>query len=140
MKLADLATGSDWIVWIVFVIFAVLSIVLLSGHGSWFISGYNTASKEERKKYDEKKLCWTMGIGMSIIAIIAGVLGVLPRARKFSFIPAVIMIGVVCVDLSPELDKGAQIGIGAMSIILGGILAIIGSIVEFTKKKKSPLA
>ena len=39
MKLADLATGSDWIVWIVFVIFAVLSIVLLSGHGSWFISG-----------------------------------------------------------------------------------------------------
>mgnify|MGYP006983011482 CR=1 FL=1 len=40
MKLADLATGSDWIVWIVFVIFAVLSIVLLSGHGSWFISGY----------------------------------------------------------------------------------------------------
>ena len=46
MKLSDLATGSDWIVWIVFVIFAVLSIVLLSGHGSWLISGYNTASKE----------------------------------------------------------------------------------------------
>ena len=140
MKLADLATGSDMIVWIVFGIFAVISIILFSGHGSRFISGYNTASKEERKKYDEKKLCWTMGIGMSIIAIIAGVLGVLPRARKFSFIPAVIMIGVVCVDLSPALDKGAQIGIGAMSIILGGILAIIGSIVEFTKKKKSPLA
>ena len=51
MKLADLATGSDWIVWIVFVIFAVLSIVLLSGHGSWFISGYNAASKEEKKKF-----------------------------------------------------------------------------------------
>ena len=34
MKLADLATGSDWIVWIVFAIFAVLSIILLSGHGS----------------------------------------------------------------------------------------------------------
>ena len=65
MKLADLATGSDVIVWIVFVIFAVLSIILLSGHGSWFISGYNTASKEEKEKYDEKKLCRTMGIGMS---------------------------------------------------------------------------
>ena len=70
MKLADLATGSDMIVWIVFVIFAVLSIILLSGHGSWFISGYNTASKEEKEKYDEKKLCRTMGIGMSIIAIL----------------------------------------------------------------------
>ena len=54
MKLADLATGSDRIVWIVFAIFAVLSITLLSGHGSWFISGYNTASKEEKAKYNEK--------------------------------------------------------------------------------------
>ena len=48
MKLADLATGSDVILWIVFGIFAVISIILLSGHGSWFISGYNTASKEEK--------------------------------------------------------------------------------------------
>ena len=55
MKLADLATGPDWIIWIVFVVFAVLSIILLSGHGSWFISGYNMASKEEKEKYDEKK-------------------------------------------------------------------------------------
>ena len=47
MKLADLSSGPDWVVWIVFVIFAVLSIVLISGHGSWVISGYNTASKAE---------------------------------------------------------------------------------------------
>ena len=70
MKLADLATGPDWIIWTVFVVFAVLSIILLSGHGSWFISGYNMASKEEKEKYDEKKLCRTTGIGMSIIAIL----------------------------------------------------------------------
>ena len=61
MKLADLATGSDWIVWIVFAIFAVLSIILLSGHGSWFISGYNTASKEEKEKYDEKEVMQNNG-------------------------------------------------------------------------------
>ena len=54
MKLADLATGPDWIIWTVFVVFAVLSIILLSGHGSWFISGYNMAFKEEKEKYDEK--------------------------------------------------------------------------------------
>ena len=70
MKLVDLASGPDWIVWIVFVIFAVFSIILLSGHGSWFISGYNTASKEEKEKYDEKKLCRTIGIGMSIICLL----------------------------------------------------------------------
>ena len=47
MKLADLSTGPDWVVYVGFIIFAVLSIVLISGHGSWLISGYNTASKEE---------------------------------------------------------------------------------------------
>ena len=88
MKLADLATGSDWIVWIVFVIFAVLSIVLLSGHGSWFISGYNTASKEEKKKYDEKKLCRTMGVGMSIIAILALIMGLLENILILAIVPA----------------------------------------------------
>lgn len=66
MKLADLATGSDWIVWIVFAIFAVLSIILLSGHGSWFISGYNTASNEEKEKYDEKKLCVNFNLVQSM--------------------------------------------------------------------------
>ena len=95
MKLADLATGSDWIVWIVFVIFAVLSIVLLSGHGSWFISGYNTASKEE--KYDEKKLCRTMGVGMSIIAILALIMGLLENILPAFFV--YIALGIIVVDV-----------------------------------------
>ena len=42
-----------------------------------FISGYNTATKEEKEKYDEKKLCRTMGIGMSIIAILVLIMGLL---------------------------------------------------------------
>ena len=75
MKLADLSSGPDWVVWIVFVIFAVLSIVLISGHGSWFISGYNIASKAEKEKYDEKKLCRTMGVGMSVIAVLILIMG-----------------------------------------------------------------
>ncbi len=54
--------STDWVVYVGFIIFAVLSIVLISGHGSWLISGYNTASKEEKAKYNEKKLCRTMGI------------------------------------------------------------------------------
>ena len=97
MKLADLATGSDWIVWIVFVIFAVLSIVLLSGHGSWFISGYNAASKEEKKKYDEKKLCRTMGVGMSIIAILALIMGLLENILPAFFV--YIALGIIVVDV-----------------------------------------
>ena len=97
MKLEDLATGPDWIVWIIFAIFAVLSIVLLSGHGSWFISGYNTASKEEKEKYDEKKLCRTMGIGMSVIAILILIMGLFEN-----FLPAFfvyIALGIIVVDV-----------------------------------------
>ena len=97
MKLADLATGPDWIVWIIFVIFAVLSIILHSGHGSWFISGYNTAPKEEKEKYDEKKLCRTMGIGMSVIAILILIMGLFE-----DFLPAFfvyIALGIIVIDV-----------------------------------------
>ena len=95
MKLSDLATGSDWIVWIVFVIFAVLSIVLLSGHGSWLISGYNTASKEEKEKYNEKKLCRTMGIGMSIISILILIMGLFESVLPAFFVYIAVVIILV---------------------------------------------
>ena len=97
MKLADLASGPDWVVWIVFVIFAVLSIVLLSGHGSWVISGYNTALKEEKEKYDEKKLCRTMGIGMSIIAILILIMGLCESVLPAFFV--YIAVGIIVVDV-----------------------------------------
>lgn len=97
MKLADLSTGPDWIVWIVFIILAILSIVLLSGHGSWFISGYNTASKEEKAKYDEKKLCRTMGIGMSIIAILLLIMELLESILPAFFI--YVSLGIILVDV-----------------------------------------
>ena len=97
MKLSDLASGPDWGVWIVFVIFAVLSIVLLSGHGSWVISGYNTASKEEKEKYDEKKLCRTMGIGMSIISILILIMGLFESVLPAFFV--YIAVGIIVVDV-----------------------------------------
>ena len=97
MKLADLAIGSDWIVWIAFAIFVVLSIILLSGHGSWFISGYNIASNEEKEKYDEKKLCRTMGIGMSIIAILALTMGLFENILPAFFV--YIALGIILVDV-----------------------------------------
>ena len=97
MKLVELATGSGWIVWIVFGLCAVLSIVLLSGHGSWFISGYNTASKEEKEKYDEKKLCRTMGLGMSIIAILLLTMGLLENILPAFFV--YIASGIILVDV-----------------------------------------
>lgn len=97
MKLADLSTGPDWIVWIAFVIMAVLSVVLLLGHGSWFISGYNTASKEEKEKYNEKKLCRTVGIGMSVITLLILIMGLLENILPAFFV--YIALGIIIVDV-----------------------------------------
>ena len=86
MKLADLSTGPDWVVYVGFIIFAVLSIVLISGHGSWLISGYNTASKEEKAKYKEKKLCRVMGSGMAVIAVLILIMGVFESILPVFFV------------------------------------------------------
>ena len=107
MKLADLSTGPDWIVWIGFLLFAVLSIVLLLGHGSWFISGYNTASKEEKEKYNEKKLCRTMGIGMSVITLLILTMGLLENILPAFF--AYIALGIVLVDVAVIIILGNTI-------------------------------
>ena len=53
MTLADTAHGSDWILWA-----SLLSCNFDHCFTKWscskFISGYNTASKEEKARYDEK--------------------------------------------------------------------------------------
>ena len=41
-------------------------------------------SKEEKKKYDEKKLCRTMGVGMSIIAILVLIKGMTQLPQQLS--------------------------------------------------------
>lgn len=96
MKLADVSSGADWIIWVVFLIFLAISIILLSGHGSWFISGYNTASKEEKAKYDEKKLCRTTGFGMAVIAVLILVMGLFEDVLPAVFV--YVSLGIVSVD------------------------------------------
>ncbi len=86
MKLKDISAGPDWVVWIAFIVFAVFSIVLLLGRGSWLISGYNTASKEEKAKYKEKKLCRVMGNGMAVIAVLILIMGVFESILPVFFV------------------------------------------------------
>ena len=38
-----------------------LSLLFLSGHGSIFVAGFNTASPRQRARYDERELCRGMG-------------------------------------------------------------------------------
>ena len=55
--------------WIIFAVFAVMGVLLWTGKGGWLIAGYNTASAEEKKKYDEKKLNRTMAVSYTHLAI-----------------------------------------------------------------------
>lgn len=52
---------AEIIILITALIFLIISVLLFHGKGKWLIAGYNTMSKEERKKVDEKKLCKAMG-------------------------------------------------------------------------------
>ena len=56
------------------------------------------ASKEEKEKYDEKKLCRTTGIGMSIIAILALTMCLFENILPAFFV--YIALGIILVDVN----------------------------------------
>ena len=58
-----------YITYIIAAIFAVLSVFLLTGHGAFLISGYNTAKAQKKALFDEKKLCRVTGAGLVVITI-----------------------------------------------------------------------
>ena len=49
-------------------LFVVLGIIFASGKGAGLIAGYNTASREEKAKTDEKKLLKAMSVFMFVLA------------------------------------------------------------------------
>ncbi len=96
MKLADVSHGPKWILWVSIAVLAVLSIVLLSGHGSSLVSGYNTEPQKEKEKYDAKKLSRTTGIGMSVITLLLLFMAVFERVLPADF--AYLAGGIIVVD------------------------------------------
>lgn len=55
-------------------LFLVLGLIFSRGKGAFLIAGYNTASKAEKAKYDEKALCRFMG---KIMFALAGCQGIM---------------------------------------------------------------
>lgn len=97
MTLKDISSGPAWVIWVVGIILAIFSIILLTGHGANLIAGYNTASKEEKDKYDAKKLCRVIGSGMAIIAVLVFVMGIFENVLPASF--ATIFLIIVIIDI-----------------------------------------
>lgn len=92
MTLAESANGPVWIIYVVAAIFILISILLLSGRGSWFIAGYNTASKEEKEKYNEKKLCRVVGSGMAFIAVVCVVIAIFANRIPAAFSNVILIL------------------------------------------------
>lgn len=97
MKLSDISTGPDWPIWILVVLLTIISVTLISGHGSWFIAGYNTASKKEQEKYDRKRLCRTVGGGMLVITVLVLVMKIFEHILPADF--AYIAVGIILADV-----------------------------------------
>ncbi|MBQ4425985.1 MAG: DUF3784 domain-containing protein [Firmicutes bacterium] len=93
MTVKDIVNGPEWAVWVVFVVLAVISIVLLSGHGENLIAGYNTATEEEKTRYDTKRLCRVVGGGFTVIAITALIIGIWGDVLPASF--SYVLLGVI---------------------------------------------
>ena len=56
-----------WFIWIIVVIFSIITMILLCGKCSFLVAGYNMMNKNEKEKYDEKKVCKGAGITMFLI-------------------------------------------------------------------------
>ena len=93
---------------IVLSLLLLISLVLLSGRGAWLIAGYNTMSREEKAKYDEKALC--RRVGALLLAITAcGGLMVLAAELRWTWLSwlsagltaAVLIGGMIWVNRSP---------------------------------------
>jgi len=79
-------------------VFLLISILLFTGKGSWLIAGYNTSSKEQKEKYNEKKLCKAMGIMCAIVAVMTGILYCL-NDESFAIIYAILLCIIVTITL-----------------------------------------
>lgn len=89
----------------------VISVVLLSGRGSFLIAGYNTMKKEEKEKYNEKKLCRGTGILMLLLTILCAVMGI-----------AELLWAEAVVDLIAQITGIIILVACAAWIILGNLL------------------
>lgn len=109
MTMKHLVTGPDWIVWAVFVILVTISAILLSGHGTNLIAGYNTAPRKVKEKYDEKKLGRVIGKGLLVIAFLLpfAVLGqtLFPAWVTYAFLGFIIADCIVMIILANTICK-----------------------------------
>lgn len=88
------------IVCIVFAImFLVLAVIFLMGKGDMLIAGYNTASEEERKTIDIKRLRIVMAVLMVVTAVFCTILPLLGNDKNSLLAAAGIFLAIIFVGI-----------------------------------------
>ena len=107
--LADISSGPDWVLYLVTALFAALSLLLLLGKGSWLIAGYNTAPREEKLRYDEKRLCRVTGGGMAVLSALLALMTIweeqLPAEFAGVFAAAAVLVAATVILLANTVCK-----------------------------------
>jgi cell division protein FtsX len=75
-------------------ILAILGVVIRFAKVSFLISGYNTSSKNEKEKYDEKKLCMFVGNLLFVLACIQLLMAVAVALNIIDYI-FIMLIGCI---------------------------------------------
>ncbi|MBR4191918.1 MAG: DUF3784 domain-containing protein [Prevotella sp.] len=88
------------IVCIVFAImFLVLAVIFLMGKGDMLIAGYNTASEEERKTIDIKRLRIVMAVLMVVTAVFCTIPPLLGNDKNSLLAAAGIFLAIIFVGI-----------------------------------------
>ena len=91
---------------IVALVCAVMGILILMGKGDNLIAGYNTASKEERERYDIKRLRGLIGgLLVALAPMMLLLLGKESMASTWSFSGIVLVLCIVVVILANTWAK-----------------------------------
>lgn len=67
------------------ILFLIMALVFFSGKGKGLIAGYNTASDEEKAKYDEKKLNRTYAVFCLILSVSFVLTGIIDKPQAIYF-------------------------------------------------------
>ncbi|MGK0554652.1 DUF3784 domain-containing protein [Macrococcus capreoli] len=87
---------------IIIFLFALVGIYMLTGRGSFLIAGYNMMPKEEKAKYNEKRMCQFVGLLMLLTSIFVIIIeyNLLPEYLTISIYIATTLSAVIFMNVS----------------------------------------
>lgn len=94
MDISRLIPSSDWIIWIVFAFIFGVSLVLISGRGSFLVMSKKTYYKKRRPMYDKEKSCRVIGSGTMFIAIIILFIAIFKNniSERFAYVAILLIL------------------------------------------------